>query len=65
MCSVRILEWNLALTLCIKRGKRVEFKVIQLPNGEVIRSLKEGENYEYLGILQVNHMKQAEIFKKS
>lgn len=46
--------------------KIVEFKEIQLPDGEVMKSLKEKEreNYKYLGILQANEVKHTKIIYK-
>ena len=33
--------------LTLKKGKRVESNGIVLPNGDVMKSLKEGESYKY------------------
>ena len=37
--------------LAMEKGKIVESVGIELPDGKVIKSLQEGENYKYLGIL--------------
>ena len=37
--------------LVIEKGKIVKSVVIELPNGKVIKSLRGGESYKYLGIL--------------
>lgn len=59
MYSVRILGWNLAFDKCatpsIMKRKIVEFKGIQLLTGEVMKSLKGGGNYMYLGSLQAKN----------
>ena len=59
-------------SLFIKRGKMVEKKGIELPDGKVLEALKEGDGYKYLGILeaeQVLHGKmkenvQSEYFRR-
>ena len=40
--------------LVIKKGKIVKSVGIKLPDGEVIKSLQEGESYKYLGILEAD-----------
>ena len=37
--------------LVMEKGKIVKSVGIELPDGKVIKSLKEGESYKYLGIL--------------
>ena len=49
----------------MKSGKRQITEGIELPNQEKIRMLGEKENYKYLGILEVDTTKQAEIKKNS
>lgn len=62
MYSVRILGWKLAFaTLSIKKRKIVEFKGILLQTGEVMKSLKDGGNYLYLGSLQANEVKNTKM----
>ena len=39
--------------LVIEKGKIVKSVGIELPDGKVIKSLQEGENYKYIGILEV------------
>ena len=39
-------------------------KGIELPNQEIIGTLREKENYKYLGILEVDTIKQAEMEEK-
>ena len=36
----------------MEKGKIVKSADIELPDGKVIKSLKEGESYKYLGILE-------------
>ena len=38
--------------LLMEKGKIVKSVGIELPNGKVIKSLQEGENYKYSGILE-------------
>ena len=38
--------------LIMKREKIVKSEGIELPNDEIIRSLKQDESYKYMGILQ-------------
>ena len=47
---------------CSKRKQITEG--IKLPNQERIRMLGEKENYKYLGKLEVNTIKQAEMKEK-
>ena len=41
-------------TLVMEKGKIVKSVGIELPNGKVIKSLQEGESYNYLGILEAD-----------
>ena len=50
--------------LIMKTRKRQITERIELPNQERIRMLGEKENYKYLGILEANTMKQAEMKEK-
>ena len=43
--------------LVIAKGKIVKLVGIELPDGKVIKSLKEGESYKYLGNLQSDRLK--------
>ena len=47
--------------LTLKKGKIVESNGIVLPNGDVMKSLKEGESYKYLGILEADQFKYKEM----
>ena len=38
--------------LVMEKGKIVKSVGIELPDGKVIKSLQEGESYNYLGILE-------------
>ena len=40
--------------LVMEKGKIVKSVGIELPDGEVIKSLQEGESYKYLGILEAD-----------
>ena len=40
--------------LVMEKGKIVKSVGIELPDGKVIKSLQEGENYNYLGILEAD-----------
>ena len=40
--------------LVLKRGKMVKFEGIKLPEDKVIRSLRDDEEYKYLGILRAD-----------
>ena len=46
--------------LVMKRGKKTKSGGIMLPDDTVIKSLKEGEGYKYLGILQVDEVQEKE-----
>ena len=48
----------------MKSGKRQITEGIELPNQEKIRTFGEKENYKYLGILEADTIKQAEIEKR-
>ena len=47
---------NKCAILVLKRGKVVKSEGIKLPEDKVIRSLREDEEYKYLGILQNEKM---------
>ena len=49
--------------LLTKRGKKVRFDGITLLDGHVIREIEE-EGYKYLGILEVDMMKEKEMKKR-
>ena len=51
-------------TLSVKQGKTVESQGIELPDGEIMKGLKEGESYKYLGILQADQVKHTEMKEK-
>ena len=50
--------------LVMKSGKRHLTNEKELPNQEPIRTLGEKETYKYLGILEVDTIKQMEIKEK-
>ena len=45
----------------MKKGKMVNSEGIELPEGEQIKSLEEGEGYKYLGIIQSDKVKSKEM----
>ena len=45
----------------MKKVKAVQSEGIELPNGETIKSLKDGKGYQYLGVLLFNSVKSKEI----
>ena len=45
----------------MKSGKRHLTSGMELPNQDKIRTLREKETYEYLGILDADTIKQVEI----
>ena len=47
--------------LVIEKGKIVKSVVIELPDGKVIKSLQEGESYNYLGILEADRFLGEEM----
>ena len=47
--------------LTLKEGKIVESNGIVLPDGEVMKSLKEEESQKYLGILDANQSKYMKM----
>ena len=54
--------------IIIKRGKQIEADGVRLPDEKKIRSLKEDESYKYLGVLEVDDLKQSgmkEIIKEN
>ena len=50
--------------MIIKNGKRQMMEGLELPNQEKIKTLGEKETYKYLGILEADTIKQAEIKEK-
>ena len=50
--------------LIMKSRKRQITERIELPNQEKIRILEETETYKYLGLLQADTIKQAEMKEK-
>ena len=50
--------------LVIKSGKRHLTDGMELPNQDKIRTLGEKETYKYLGILEVDSIKQVEMKEK-
>ena len=51
--------------LVMKSGKRHLTDGIELPNKDKIKSLTENETYKYLGILEADTIKQAEMKEKN
>ena len=50
--------------LVMKSGKRQLTDGMELPNKDKIKMLTENETYKYLGILEVDTIKQAEMKEK-
>ena len=50
--------------LIIKRGKITQSEGIALPDDTNIRSLKEGEGYKYLGVLEADVMLHRQMKEK-
>ena len=48
-------------TLVMKRKKKTTSDGIKLPDNIVIKSLKEGEGYKYLGILQIDEVQETDM----
>ena len=44
--------------LVMKRGKKVKSDEIKLPEDTVMKALRDGEGYKYLGILQTDDLKK-------
>ena len=42
--------------IVLKRGKLVS-EGIKMPDGEVLKSLEDGDEYKYLGILEADNIK--------
>ena len=67
--TVRVLSRHIGMDfgiekcsmLVMKRGKKTTSDGIKLPDNIVIKSLKEGERYKYLGILQIDEVQQKEV----
>ena len=47
--------------LVMKRGKKVKSDGIKLPNDTVLKALRDGEGYKYLGILQADDLQKKEM----
>ena len=50
--------------LVMKSGKRQQTDGMELPNKDKIKTLTENETYKYLGILEADTIKQAEMKEK-
>ena len=48
----------------MKSDKRYMIEEMELPNQEKIRTLEEKETYKYLGILEVDTIKQVQMKEK-
>ena len=70
--TVRIFSHNIGMqfgiekcaVLVLKRGKLVESDGIQLPDDNEIKSLKEGEGYKYLGVIEADEMLHCQMKEK-
>ena len=62
------LEYTVRIEKCamlvMKSGKRHLTDGMEQPNQDKIRTLAENENYKYLGILDADTIKQAEMKDK-
>ena len=58
------LDMEKCAILIVKDGKRESAEGIILPNQESIRMREEKESYKYLGILEADTIKQAEMKEK-
>ena len=47
--------------LVMKRGKKVKSDEIKLPDDTVMKALRDGEGYKYLGILQADDLQKKEM----
>ena len=47
--------------LVIEKGKNVKSVGIELPDGKIIKSLREGESYKYLEILEADNFLDEKI----
>ena len=47
--------------LVIEKGKNVKSVGIELPDGKIIKSLREGESYKYLEILEADNFLEEKI----
>jgi len=53
--------------IVLKRGKLVQSDGIKMPDGEMLKSLEEGDNYKYLGVLEadtIKHQTMKETVRK-
>ena len=50
--------------IVIKRGKLVRSEGIKMPDGEVLKSLEEGDEYKYLGVLEADNIKHETMKNK-
>ena len=70
--TVRIYSWVIGIEfdiekcaiLVMKSGKRQLTDGMELPNKDKIKKLAENETYKYLGILEADTIKQAEMKEK-
>ena len=67
--TVRVFSKNIGMDfgiekrsmLVMKRGKKTKSDGIMLPDDTEIKSLKDGEGYKYLGILQIDAVQEKEM----
>ena len=60
--TIRVFSENIGMefgiekcaVLVMEKGKIVKSVIIELPDGEVMKSLQEGESYKQLGILKAD-----------
>ena len=53
--------------IVLKRGKLVQSDGINMPDGEMLKALEEGDNYKYLGVLEadtIKHQTMKETVRK-
>ena len=70
--TVRIYNQDIEMEFCVekcamlemKSGKRHITEGVELPKQVVIRTLGEKETYKYLGIMEADTIKQAEMKEK-
>ena len=47
-----------------EKGENIEVRCIQLPNDKEIKSLKDGEIYKYLGVLEADEVMVKSVGNK-
>lgn len=67
--TVRVFSEDFGMEFCsdrcailiMKRRKQVQAESVELPDDKTIRSLKEDESYEYLGVLEADDLNRSEM----